>query len=362
MKTLTNRKWQKHFTSKGFVPFMYDRLLSYSLSMRRQYQDNPFYFPSEDNENNPLVQYFFEFTEEFPYEIYIEITNHCNLNCIFCARKTMSRPLGFMDMNLYKKIIDEIAEKRPFAHLHLYGIGESTIDPHILERISYAIAKGVTNLVLFTNGKTLLRDNFYQQLVDTGIGTIGVDVDGFSKEAYEKIRVGGNFEQIKKAVELLHTYIREKKSPTRVELAYQIYEGINDKDFEPFKAWAEQNDYEYKVVFMHQWAGLRDDIPSHRSDASRENIRTGPCSSLWTSFMILWNGDVAVCFLDADGKEKFGNLSTASVEEIWTGPLRHKRKEQVQGEFTGLCSSCKECLYNNTPPCNSSLYPEVLRT
>lgn len=358
---LTNRRWQKHFLSKGFVPFMYDRLMSYSLSMSRQYGDNPFYFSSDNEEDNPLVKYFFEFVEEFPYEIYVEITNHCNLNCIFCARKEMKRPLGFMPLDLYKKLIDEIAEKRLFTHLHLYGIGESTVDPHILERIKYAIDRGVTNLVLFTNGKTLLRDDFYKKLVDTGIGTIGIDFDGFSKETYEQIRVGGNFDNIKKAVVSIHDYIRERKLPTRVELAYQVYEQINAKDLESFKKWATDNEYEYKVVLMHQWAGLRDDIPTHSIDASRMHQRTGPCSSLWTGFMILWNGDVALCFLDADGKECFGNLAKSSIEEVWTGTHRQKRKEHVIGKFAGLCASCKECIYNNTPSCNSAIYPAVLR-
>ncbi len=357
---LSNRKWQKHFLSKGFVPFMYDRLLSYSLSMRRQYDNNPFYFPSAENEQNPLVKYFFEFTEEFPYEIYIEITNHCNLNCIFCARKEMKRALGFMPMDVFRKIIDEIAEKRPFAHLHLYGIGESTIDPHILERIMYAHQKGVTNIVLFTNGKTLLRDNFYQKLVDTGVGTIGIDVDGFTKETYEKIRVGGDFDRLKEGVIRIHEYIREQKSNTRVELAFQVYEEINGGELEQFKSWAKENDYEFKVVFMHQWAGMREDIPTYSQDRSRQETRGSPCSSLWTSFMVLWNGDVALCFLDADGKEKFGNVAHSTIAEIWTGPLREKRKEQVQGRFTGLCQDCKECQYNNTPPCNSSLYPAAL--
>lgn len=340
---------------------MYDRLMSYSLSTHRQYDGNPFYFPSDDKEENPLVKYFFEFVEEFPYEIYVEITNHCNLNCIFCARKEMKRSLGFMPLDLYKKIIGEIAKKRPFAHLHLYGIGESTVDPHILERIKYAIDKGVTNLVLFTNGKTLLRDDFYKKLVDTGIGTIGIDVDGFSKETYEQIRVGGNFDNIKKAVISIHDYIRERKLPTRVELAYQVYEEINAKDLENFKKWALENNYEYKVVLMHQWAGMRDDISSHSTDSSRDRIRSGPCSSLWTSFMILWNGDVALCFLDADGKEVFGNLTNSSIEKIWTGTHRQKRKEHVAGKFGGLCSSCKEYRYNNPPPCNSKEYPAVLR-
>ncbi len=364
-KSLTNRKWQNHFKSKGFIPFMYDRLQSYSLSQTRQYQDSPFNFSSKEGEDNPLAEYYFEFIEEFPYDLYIEITSYCNLNCIFCARKNMTRQNGFMPMELYKKIIDEIAEKRPFAHVHLYGIGESTIDPGILDKIKYAIDKGVTNLILFTNGKNLLDNDFYKKLVDTGIANIGVDIDGFSKETYEKIRVGSNFENLKKAIVLLHDYVKEKNRElnrnTRVELAYQVYEDLNRSEKEPFVEWAKENGYEFKFVLMHQWAGLREDIPTDSDDKSRSIQRTKPCCALWTCPMILWNGDVTLCFLDADGKEVVGNINNSTIEDIWKNKSREKRKEHVQGTFKGQCSSCKEFLFNNLPECNSRAYPKVLR-
>ena len=43
----------------------------------------------------------------FPVHLGIEPTNHCNLNCVFCARHNIDYKFGFMDFNLYKKIIDE---------------------------------------------------------------------------------------------------------------------------------------------------------------------------------------------------------------------------------------------------------------
>jgi radical SAM protein with 4Fe4S-binding SPASM domain len=331
--------------------------------MDRQFskENNPFNFPCENDEENPLKKYFFEYMEEFPYAFYIELTNNCNLNCIFCARKNMTRELGFMSMELYKKIIDEIAQKRKHAHLHLYGIGESTLDPEILEKIKYAINKGVTNIVLFTNGKTLLKDDFYKDLVDTKVGTIGVDFDGFSKESYEKIRVGGNFEDIKKAIALLHEYIRKNSPDTRVELAYQIYKDINDKEVDNFSKWASENDYEFKFVPMHQWAGLRDDIPIDEEwDKSRNLQRKGPCCALWQGFFIQWDGKVALCFQDADGQEILGDVSKSSIEEVWKGKYKAKRSEHVNGIFNGLCSNCKEYTYNTPPKCGSKVYPENL--
>jgi len=354
----SNRKWQRHFKAKGFIPFMHDRLQSYALGGMNQYDENPFNFAIRPNEENLLAQYFFEFVEEFPYDITIEVTNNCNLNCVFCARQKMSREKGFMSMDLYKNIIDEIASKRPFSYVHLYGIGEPTIDPDIIERIVYAIQKGVTNLIIFTNGKNLLENDFYKKLADTGIGTIGIDVDAFTSDTYGRIRVGGSFDRLIAGITALNEYITENKLNTRVELAYQVYDAVNQAEFSQFQEWALEHDYEYKIVAMHQWAGLREDIECQ--DSHRSHERQTPCSALWSSFMILWNGDVAVCFQDANGCELMGNVANDAIETVWRGKAKEKRKAHVKGTFTGLCKNCKEYLYNNLPPCNSSVYPEDL--
>ena len=40
----------------------------------------------------------------------IEPTNHCPYTCRMCPRTTlMTRPLGFMDFDLYRKVMEEVA-------------------------------------------------------------------------------------------------------------------------------------------------------------------------------------------------------------------------------------------------------------
>ena len=46
----------------------------------------------------------------FPDRVYIESTNHCNLKCIMCPTGlgVIQRPKGYMDMDLYRRIVDEL--------------------------------------------------------------------------------------------------------------------------------------------------------------------------------------------------------------------------------------------------------------
>lgn len=83
---------------------------------------------------------YFELVEELPYEYYIELTNHCTLKCLMCARTEMTRSMGIMKMNLYCKIIDEIAEKQPYAFVHYYGIGESMVDKSVFKKLEYSVS------------------------------------------------------------------------------------------------------------------------------------------------------------------------------------------------------------------------------
>lgn len=362
----TNRVWQKHLRAKGIVPFFLDRLQQHALSSRLQYARGPFHFPIDDREiEDELSRAYFDYVEDFPYEIYLEITNRCNLDCIMCARPKMARPRGVMAMSLYRKIIDEIADKQPYAFIHYYGIGESMVDVDLFDKLTYSKEKGLRNSLLFTNGQLLLVKDNYKRLAESGLTNIGVDLDGFSQETYGQVRVGGDFETAKQGIEKLYAYVRERGLTVRVELAYQVVSGINERDLDPFVDWCNANDYEFKIVPMHDWAGLRDDISA--SDlpgmaAVHHTDRRTPCSFLWNGFTVYWDGRVPLCFCDANLHECLGDVSEQSIQEIWTGACRNKRRAHVRGRIEGLCADCATGTAVETPAFGSSLYPELLRT
>ena len=46
----------------------------------------------------------------FSYLVDVELTNHCNLKCIFCARQAMTRDKGFMSEEVLKKVVAECSK------------------------------------------------------------------------------------------------------------------------------------------------------------------------------------------------------------------------------------------------------------
>ena len=90
----------------------------------------------------------------------LELTNHCNLSCGICWSQNPQiyppREKGFMDPELFKNIIDQLAEHRKNTHKRIflsmgYG-GESLMHPHFDELLVYAASKKCFKIQLITNG------------------------------------------------------------------------------------------------------------------------------------------------------------------------------------------------------------------
>jgi 2-iminoacetate synthase ThiH len=62
-------------------------------------------------------------------KVYIETTNICNLSCNFCPKT--SRELRFMEVDSFKKIIDDVKQYSDYeivGDTHLVGIPEKEVD------------------------------------------------------------------------------------------------------------------------------------------------------------------------------------------------------------------------------------------
>lgn len=113
--------------------------------------------------------------------LWLETTNRCNANCIFCAREHALPPCD-MDLDLFKSIIDQCPEAKV---VQTQGFGEPLLYPHIVEAVEYAAKKH--DVVFYTNG-ALLTEELSQALLDTGMWRLIFSVDDMTKEKYEYFR------------------------------------------------------------------------------------------------------------------------------------------------------------------------------
>jgi len=130
---------------------------------------------------------------ELPRMIFLETTTACNLRCSLCPRfvDDYAQHGTFMPIEVYERV-------QPYfptlAELALVGCGEPLTDRRILDFVAEAAAHKI--YVMFTTNGTLLNPELSLKIVRSGLSMLGVSVDGASKQVFEQIRDGANFEAV----------------------------------------------------------------------------------------------------------------------------------------------------------------------
>jgi len=272
-----------------------------------------------------------------------ELTNYCNLDCAMCPRRFMKRKVGFMNFGLFKNIIKQIRGYNAWVFLHNFG--EPLFHPQ-LEQIIDHCAENNIRTYLSTNA-TILDDKKSYALLNSKLDKIVLCLDGVTKEVYQKIRQGGDFDKTRNNI--LNFLTLKKKLRKDKPLAYVQIIRMNETDDEIEdceKQWKNLADT-VLIKRFSTWACQVDSItkmskPEHLYFEKR-NVRY-PCLHLWKDGVVLWNGDFVPCCMDFDGKMVLGNLRNKNLKDIWnSAKIISMRKDQVENNYHNpLCKNCLE--------------------
>ncbi len=276
---------------------------------------------------------------DFPLNVIVEPGNYCNLNCTTCANNKLTRPKGQMNILLYKKIIDEMAEKNPYSRLWLDFYGEPLIQKFKLYyMIDYAKKCGLKNININTNG-TLLDEEMAEMLLDSGINFISIDCDGFSKEVYEGIRVGAKRDVTYANIEYI---LRRKQelgvSEPIIEVKVMEMEENKDEIDTIISYWRERGAWTTKRRLI-SWAGMCENI---KIEDSENRVACGNAVGI---LPITWDGKAVNCVMDVDAQYVCGDVNVQSIEEIWKNrnvKMVEKHMQHKWDELPEICHNCSD--------------------
>ena len=128
----------------------------------------------------------------FPNRVTIELTNDCNVSCVFCNRQKILMDIGYIDDKLFYKIIDEMAQHLPIKLVPFFR-GEPLMHPQLIPFIQYAKQKGIGPIQMASNA-LLLDDAMQDGLIEAGIDYLSFSLDTVDQKIYERSRMFGNLE------------------------------------------------------------------------------------------------------------------------------------------------------------------------
>lgn len=281
--------------------------------------------------------------EGFPVHLDVEATSYCNLKCTMCPRTDLVEHgqfwrLQHFDFDTYCRLIDE-GVANGLCSVKFNYLGEPLMNPRLLDMIRYAKSKGVLD-VMFNTNATLLDRETSEALIDSGLDQLFFSFDGASKEQYEMIRVGANYEKVINNIRTFYevrqargvqrpftrvSMVLMKETKDCVDEFVRLFEGIVDA-----VALLDYTDHSSQ----HPDRGM--------VDLTKVKAKFC-CPQLWQRMFVHPDGVVTPCCIDSARELKVGNIFKQSAQEIWLGKSYQRMRElHATGRFDEI-PTCTRC-------------------
>ncbi len=279
--------------------------------------------------------------DDFPKVVLIDTISYCNLRCSMCIHKEMKRGKGIMGWNLFTKIIDEIAKEDKGVRVWMVFFGEALLlrnkKPSIFDMIAYAKGKGLSDVVLNSNGN-LLDEEASKGLIRSGLDAIYLGIDAFAPETYAKIRIGGDYEKVvQNTLRLIELKRTMNLAKPEVFMQFVVMD-MNEKEVGDFTRFWNDRGASVKIRPKVSWAGSINAPNLALGDEAR-----WPCHWAVQTMSITDTGKVVTCAVDLDARFVAGDVSYQSVKEVWNGKLKELRECHLLGRFHTLPENCRNC-------------------
>lgn len=290
-----------------------------------------------------------------PVSIGIDPGNICNLKCPLCPTGSgnLNYKRSFMDLATFKTVIDKIPSLK---RISLFNWGEPFLNKEIFEMIKYAKNKKIF-VTVHSNFSLKKDNNFFVNIVQSGLDNLTLSIDGAFQARYEKFRVGGDLDlvisNIKTLIDVKNQY--QSKKP-EIIWKYTINQ-FNEQEIDVAKKIAAQIGIKFitSKVEVHDMPDAFFDTPiTERNQQwlpkNQEYIHelsvNRPCDRLFTSLVVNPDGKVFPCCYLTDENNVFGDLLKDDFQDIWQNDkFRYSRnlftnKKHSTKPVKTACSQC----------------------
>jgi radical SAM protein with 4Fe4S-binding SPASM domain len=314
------------------------------------------------------LQYLFR---PYPAYIEVEVTTRCNMRCVMCEHTYWDEPAKDMSFDEFKYILEQ------FPHLRwigLTGIGESFLNKDFIKMLAYVKSKGII---------TEIYDTFYfvdkeiaSKLIELKIDSIYASIDAATKDTYEKIRPGSNFERVINNVKYFLNLKRNKPLPLSSFNFHYIVSKLNLDEVLDYLdlVYSISEGVPVNIQFtrlLHNYPQIKDIYTEIPQSLIQKTIAKGKQLSIgviwnanalnpkpppsfcieWTMPFIFVTGEVIPCCAGNEAnRRKFqkefsmGNIFKQPFKDIWRGErYRDLIKNLSKDKLPPVCKDC--CLY-----------------
>lgn len=245
-----------------------------------------------------------------PGRIFIEPTNRCNKNCIYCARESMQRDMASMGFEDFKRAVSLLPKG---TYIILTGNGEPLINKDIYKMIEYARGKGFL-VGIITNG-TMLNETNARKLIEAKPNRVQISFDAIDEEVFNisYSNPKGNCDYKNTLSKILNFILLEKselKKGIFITIASVLTEHVKKVREKSLAFWDSlpiDNYYEGCLLSLQTNSGIKEKVVEEEWHV---------CVNPWTSIKINSDGSVNPCIQDFSNCYSIGSVKEDNLLDI----------------------------------------------
>lgn len=289
-----------------------------------------------------------------PPVVNIEPTNICNLRCPLCITGSMQmeRPFGRIAVDLYKKMIDEVADK--VIYITLYHQGEPFLHAEFNEMVAHAKAKKLY-VTTSTNAHFFLQETA-ESVVQSGLDSMIISLDGVTQESYAKYRVRGKLDIVLEGIRNLTAAKKRLGSRTPYLYLQFLVMKHNEEEIPQVKQLARELGVDRLLIKTIQvmtaqeaeaWLPIHEKYRRYKVESDRLQVKQGKgvCPRVWMTTLMDWDGQIVPCCFDKNGEHAFGVLGhQQSFSDIWKNHDYDDFRRRMVKDRNSI-DICRNCNY-----------------
>jgi len=301
-----------------------------------------------------------------PVYLDIEPNNTCNFSCPHCQVPHWSKEKIYLSKEDFTRIIDQFPN---LLQIKLQGMGEPLLNKDLIDMLEIGEARDI-DMYFISNG-SIMNDEIIERLLRLRRTRITFSIDGATRETFEEIRKGGNFERVTENIARL-TSARGKASKPEIT-CWTVVTRKNVDELADIVRLARRLALDKITIqtFLTDWGkdSMREftdalrvkDETSRLEEAIASAIRTAKeigmdidinykdylskkhkCEWPWMSAFIASNGDVVPCCIIADSDTvNMGNVFKEDFKEIWNSKDYQRLREMIGAHrLPDFCRNC----------------------
>lgn len=285
-----------------------------------------------------------------PGIINLELTNRCNLECVFCDHPILKRTMrkGEMSAELLRSLFDGLGGQ-PVYELGLVGLGEPTLDKDFGKHLEIiGEYKHLFTRISLNSNAVILGDKRIDEILASPINLVTFSLNATDKNGYIELM---KFDKFDAAVANIRNFMQKRLDAGREDLKVSVQfmsSKLNamEKMEALFAEFLTDDVIVYNRYVFHKPA-LDDAAEDVVNINNADFANRPPCWSMYSRVYVDIDGNVYPCTIGNDSYREssalnLGNLGDSTVLEIFNNErIRVGREAAEKGEVP--FPECEKC-------------------